>query len=204
MGNMKTCTRCDQAKPLDQFYPKRAQCKTCYNGSARLCVCGDKVSRGATQCRPCQSRTAQVLATAARAEALRLDRSVWAVRRAKAQTRRWLKDESGKRCPLCAKRVRSKNGARYCSYDCWKTTQVPMGRRRSISRGTRARVFARDGYVCQICNRPTSLIHDPLDDLSPEIDHIVPVYDGGASVFENLRVAHRVCNRDRNLILYSA
>jgi 5-methylcytosine-specific restriction endonuclease McrA len=202
MGNMRTCKYCDQAKPLDQFYGARTQCKACLNARRfDVCACGTRKRTTANQCRGCQSRAAQALATTARADSLRLPPEVWALRRAKALTRRWLREEGRRRCPICLKRVRGK-GARYCSYACFSITQVPQGKRQSIKPRLRARVIARDGYVCQICNRPTSLVHDPRDDLSPEIDHIVPVYDGGTNDLGNLRVAHRICNRDRNLVLY--
>lgn len=216
MGGMRTCTGCDLRKPESEF-PTRAdragqvltRCRSCVAAAmrakrqARRTPCTDcGVPSQGLRCRYCQSRAAQALATAARADALRLDPAVWALRRAKAGTCRWLREETRRRCPICLKRVRGK-GAKYCSYLCFATTQVPQGRRQSIKPRLRARVIARDGYVCQICGEKTSLVHDPADDLSPEIDHIIPVRDGGKNLMENLRVAHRVCNRNRNAVLWS-
>lgn len=48
-------------------------------------------------------------------------------------------------------------------------------------------------YICQIegCGLPIS------QDMPYDIDHIVPVADGGETTAENLRVSHRACNRGR-------
>lgn len=201
---MKTCKRCYESKTLDEFYPKRATCKVCYNEARPkvLCACGRQMRVGALQCRPCQIRSAGRAGNLVRTEQAAPHQ---ALRRAKVQTRRWLRDESGKRCPTCVKRVRSKNGATYCSYPCFAATVNPKNTsRRTIKPGLRAKVVARDGYVCQICHEPTSLVHDPADDLSPEIDHVVEVRNGGRNTLANLRVAHRVCNRERNRVLWSS
>lgn len=208
MGHMKVCGHCDQAKPLECFTKDtgklsgyRSTCKVCTAdmvkarrvGRRTPCATCGAPSQG-VECRRCQTARA----TLAAAEVCRKP-ELQAVRRAKAQTRRWLRSETGRRCSVCGRRAKVK----YCSYACFSTTQVPSGNRQSIKPRLRAKVIARDGYVCQICHRPTSLVHDPRDDFSPEIDHVIPVRDGGRNLLVNLRVAHRVCNRDRNLVLWS-
>jgi 5-methylcytosine-specific restriction endonuclease McrA len=48
----------------------------------------------------------------------------------------------------------------------------------------------RDGLlVCGICNRTI-----PADQ-TPDVDHYVPLHFGGTDELDNLRVAHRHCNR---------
>jgi len=59
----------------------------------------------------------------------------------------------------------------------------------SISNMVFAKVVLRDGLVCQLC---FSAVTESFD-----LDHIVPVADGGLDTVENLRVTHTKCNRSR-------
>ena len=63
--------------------------------------------------------------------------------------------------------------------------------REKISKQTRAKVFARDGGVCQICRLPVRLGQ------LWTADHIKPVSHGGTGVISNLRLAHKSCNERR-------
>jgi hypothetical protein len=49
-------------------------------------------------------------------------------------------------------------------------------------------LWERDGGLCGICGQP-------VDRQAMEIDHITPRWRGGPDRIENLRPAHRVCNR---------
>jgi hypothetical protein len=55
----------------------------------------------------------------------------------------------------------------------------------------RKQVLERDGLMCYLCGYP---IAHP-DDYEP--DHMIPFSDGGADTLDNLRAAHRGCNRSR-------
>ena len=50
-------------------------------------------------------------------------------------------------------------------------------------RKTRARVLERDGWRCQVCG-----------ELAQEVDHLIPVADGGPDVLSNLRAVCRAHN----------
>jgi 5-methylcytosine-specific restriction endonuclease McrA len=52
----------------------------------------------------------------------------------------------------------------------------------------RAEIFARDGRACALCGSDDNL----------QIDHIIPVKDGGLATSDNLRVLCRTCNCARN------
>jgi HNH endonuclease len=52
-------------------------------------------------------------------------------------------------------------------------------------------VVARDGDVCQICGALLTTGE------TPDLDHIVPLSEGGPSTVGNLRVTHASCNRSR-------
>ena len=59
----------------------------------------------------------------------------------------------------------------------------------------------RDGDRCMICGG--GLNFDATHQGHPEfptIDHIVPLNSGGSNRLENLRLAHRLCNNERNNI----
>ena len=60
--------------------------------------------------------------------------------------------------------------------------------RRPIAVGIRFTVLKRDRYRCQICKRPGG-------DL--EVDHIVPVGQGGSDRMDNLQTACQDCNRGK-------
>ena len=50
--------------------------------------------------------------------------------------------------------------------------------------------------TCWICGckcMPGSSSHDML----PSVDHVIPIYAGGTDTFDNVRIAHVGCNRDR-------
>jgi hypothetical protein len=49
-------------------------------------------------------------------------------------------------------------------------------------------LWERDAGLCGFCRHP-------VDPQEMDVDHIVPLADGGPDEFWNLRVAHRLCNR---------
>ena len=55
-------------------------------------------------------------------------------------------------------------------------------------------VLERDGWTCQICGLPLDREASVIDDLYPQVDHILSVAWGGGDELENLRAAHRWCN----------
>lgn len=53
-------------------------------------------------------------------------------------------------------------------------------------------VFKRDGWCCQICGAKTE--GEWPEPLSPSLDHIVPLAQGGAHSYENVQLTHFICN----------
>jgi hypothetical protein len=66
-------------------------------------------------------------------------------------------------------------------------------KRKGISKKTRFEVFKRDGFVCQYCGA-----HPPQVVL--EVDHIIPVADGGKNEFDNYITACLPCNRGKGAV----
>ena len=65
-------------------------------------------------------------------------------------------------------------------------------------------LFDRDGGVCWICGERCDLTDYTVKDGTiicgnkyPSIDHIIPICDGGEDSWDNVRLAHRICNSKR-------
>lgn len=65
-----------------------------------------------------------------------------------------------------------------------------MAKRTSISKSTRFEVFKRDSFTCQYCGRSAP-------DVILEVDHIVPVAEGGTNELINLITSCKDCNRGK-------
>lgn len=52
-------------------------------------------------------------------------------------------------------------------------------------------ILARDNGLCHICNLPVA-----MEDLT--FDHIIPLAKGGPHTYENIAVAHYVCNQTKH------
>ena len=66
-----------------------------------------------------------------------------------------------------------------------------MKKRISIPKGIRFEVFKRDKFTCQYCGREAP-------DVIFEVDHIVPVVEGGDNELLNLITSCRDCNRGKS------
>ena len=68
----------------------------------------------------------------------------------------------------------------------------------------RLEVFNRDGWVCQICGRPVNRELEWPDSMSASLDHIEPLFVGGAHTKDNVQLAHLVCNlRKHTALVYT-
>jgi len=66
-------------------------------------------------------------------------------------------------------------------------------KRVNLSKRTRFEVFKRDGFACQYCGA-----HPPQVIL--EVDHIIPVAEGGDNDMDNLVAACFTCNRGKGAV----
>lgn len=55
-------------------------------------------------------------------------------------------------------------------------------------------VFERDNWRCGICGKPIAKDKKCPHPLSPTIDHIIALADGGAHIKSNVQAAHFICN----------
>lgn len=57
------------------------------------------------------------------------------------------------------------------------------------------KVLARDKWKCQLCGVGTpSRLRGSYDDRAPEVDHIIPIAEGGEHSYRNVQCACRRCN----------
>jgi len=90
----------------------------------------------------------------------------------------------------------------YCSRSCSRSTHKV--RRRAAERGgtpvpySRAEIFTRDRWVCQLCGKRVKRSAAVPDPKAPVIDHIVPLAAGpevgGVDAPWNVQCAHFLCN----------
>ena len=128
-----------------------------------------------------------------------------------------------KKCPVCGKEIHYKKESRpfskYCSQKCNRKAmnkarkKAPSGRTgnyydRARKYGceyvpgiTLKKLIKRDGLRCKICGK----MCDPNDHtwteysgpLSPSIDHIIPMAKNGGHVWNNVQIAHIICNSEK-------
>jgi 5-methylcytosine-specific restriction endonuclease McrA len=119
-------------------------------------------------------------------------------------------------CPVCEKlwQPTAKSKTRYCSTVCVNVSRGSVG----VLQGDRARyaaklarrraaivsqtietvdpetVYARDKWVCQLCNRRVNPAIRGVSRWAPSLDHVIPVSKGGAHSYANVQLAHFGCN----------
>lgn len=58
----------------------------------------------------------------------------------------------------------------------------------------RLAIFERDGWTCQLCDKPVDkMLRFPLA-MAATLDHIIPLCQGGTHTSDNVQLAHAVCN----------
>ena len=55
-------------------------------------------------------------------------------------------------------------------------------------------MYERDGWVCQLCIEPVDPELRYPDHMSASLDHVIPLSRGGHHTWENVQLAHLICN----------
>ena len=112
-------------------------------------------------------------------------------------------------CKGCGKSFETEYGhshALYCSKECARRTLRRVGK--SIRRARKRQlqyeridpimIFHRDGWKCQLCGVKTpKQARGTIESNAPELDHIIPLSQGGAHTEANVQCACRKCNADK-------
>lgn len=56
------------------------------------------------------------------------------------------------------------------------------------------RLIKRDKGHCHLCNSKVIVNDDYNSDYYPSIDHVIPISKGGTHTWDNVKLAHRICN----------
>ena len=62
-------------------------------------------------------------------------------------------------------------------------------------------LIQKNGLQCQICGMFCDPTANPKSALYPSIDHIVPMHKGGGHTWDNVQLAHRICNSNKRDII---
>lgn len=117
------------------------------------------------------------------------------------------KEQRRHQCPICGKETTNRI---CCSKECGEKrhNQIKEAKRRAkiadafVDRGiTIQALYKRDNGICYLCgglcdwndkeNRENGIV---CGNLYPSIDHVVPLAHGGRHEWDNVRLAHRICN----------
>ena len=110
-----------------------------------------------------------------------------------------------KNCKYCGKDfITTRSNATYCTNDCRKRFQW---RRREALRDQRIKVngevhwditleklVKRDKNICYLCNEEVHMDKHYNHNMYGSIDHVIPLAKGGTHTWNNIKLAHRICN----------
>ncbi len=92
-----------------------------------------------------------------------------------------------------AKEMRKANHTHSCKHYS-RARKLGLPRERGI---TLKNLIERNGLTCAICGLPCFYEGDGKGDLYPSIDHIIPMNKGGGHTWDNVQIAHRICNSNK-------
>lgn len=114
-------------------------------------------------------------------------------------------------CDWCGLKIESNTHIggtkRYHPNDCRKQAQDARYRAKTVKRqqaGIRPsrivveQLVAVYGAVCYLCSEPIDLTVPRTSAMGATVDHIMPLSKGGTDDFENLQLAHWVCNNRKS------
>jgi 5-methylcytosine-specific restriction endonuclease McrA len=179
---LRTCVGCGVSFTSHQ--PAQVRCrKECGRGWKPVqrppCrMCGGPIS--GTRNRLCSAECTKAAATA------------W------VRANRPASERTSKTCRHCGTAFTGYDNALYCAPEC--TKRAAKTRRKARQHGAyiedvwRAKVYERDGYVCQLCRKPIKRDAVVPHPKAGTLDHVLPLAVGGTHEYANVQTAHFMCN----------
>ena len=123
----------------------------------------------------------------------------------KAQTKAWREanpvyDKSYRKAHHEINRERDNNQSKLWAKVNPNKNREASRKRRALKHTTQVEpindkiVYLRDGWICQICKKRVDKRLKWPDPMSPSVDHIMPLYEGGSHTYKNVQLAHLGCN----------
>jgi len=101
-----------------------------------------------------------------------------------------LKYNAGKRCKQCQRKVEKHRDSKMKA-----VRRVRMRGNAVVDTDISVNeIVKRQGLTCHICCEPCTWLDSPQGPMYPSVDHVVPLSKGGEHSWQNVRVAHRLCN----------
>lgn len=149
---------------------------------------------------PCEGCGAELIRTSSRPKRLCDD----------CKAKSWTKRPGYGKCAGCSRDrepERRSQGFRLCQ-ECADERRRASNRRKNVRRRaarrlssdhfTMAHIGERDGWRCHLCHRKVNRKLSGMHPDGPTIDHLVPLSFGGEDTLDNVALAHRKCNLERN------
>ncbi len=185
-----TCYWCAHDFSVDQKGPVPTYCSVECKGAMRIAKRG-RVLRLRKKCHGCGMSVALFPKNTQRCDPCRIER--------RKQMGMYVPEIVTKACGRCGvDYVTSRPTGKYCSRRCGQkanSTRKRHRRRAAYSEPYElGDIFARDGWVCQLCHLPVSRSTSFPNRESASVDHIVPTSLGGDDTPMNVQLAHLGCN----------
>jgi 5-methylcytosine-specific restriction endonuclease McrA len=208
MPHGKACTCCQRLLLAEHFRPVAAMrdgldswCKDCQRRSTRQWRAANRGRENAARRKPRAVMRCEHCGTAF--ETARKDQR-YCGRHAKAAAR--LGRTIGKprhwyagTCIHCGQGfIDNQPDRNVCSPRCGRRYSASIRRARKraafVEQVVRPKVYARDGWRCQLCGQPVQRDKVVPHPDAPTLDHIVPLAAGGDHSYANTQLAHFRCN----------
>lgn len=110
-----------------------------------------------------------------------------------------------KNCKYCGKDfITTRSNAAYCTNDCckrfkWRRNEALRDQRIKVNGEvhwdiTLEKLVKRDKNICYLCNEEVHMDKHYNHNMYGSIDHVIPLAKGGTHTWNNVKLAHRICN----------
>ncbi len=185
----KSCTRCKQIKPLSEF----GKCIRNKDGLKYYCrKCSSEIDKKTRLANPEKKRKTDRLYREKNIDRIReYDRNrVRDPQKRKEVYTKWLANHKDRSAEI------KRNWEKRNPDKVMDNSRLKRARRRNaiIEKFPAFEIYERDQWICQLCHKRVNKNLRWPDPMSPSIDHITPISQGGAHERRNVQLTHVGCN----------